>query len=73
MRLWAVVVVSVITFQMKVINGVKSPPPNFVIVLTDDQDVVLNGMVKPAFYFLNIDANTRLHSDTSFCFQIIIY
>lgn len=37
--------VLIVNCQFKVIVAVKSNQPNIIVVLTDDQDVVLNGMV----------------------------
>lgn len=62
--------VSVMLISLRVIAATKGRP-NFLIILTDDQDVVLNGMVrlqngnnKSTFYrvlglFLFVDANGK--------------
>lgn len=41
---WAFAWLAII-LQLKVTVALKPTPPNVIIVLTDDQDVVLNGMV----------------------------
>lgn len=41
-RFWWVLL---LIFQLKVNDATQSTPPNVIIVLTDDQDIVLNGMV----------------------------
>lgn len=42
---------SSIILQFKVNGAQKTIPSNIIIILTDDQDVVLNGMVRPPLLF----------------------
>lgn len=56
-RFFAVVLIFcclLITIELKVDAGLNETPPNVIIVLTDDQDVVLNGMVK--LFFIDLYA-----------------
>lgn len=41
---WTFIWITII-LQLKVTSALNSTPPNVIIILTDDQDVVLNGMV----------------------------